>query len=120
MLYQIYETQRSIMEPFSDLAQAASKLYSNPLNTMAQSPLSQRVAAGYALVHRLGKDYVKPECGIRSVKVHGSDVAIHERIEIDKLDARLVLSSQSQRFLRRVAADNPRTRERFAQRGDAP
>jgi poly(3-hydroxybutyrate) depolymerase len=84
MLYQIYETQRSIMEPFSDLAQAASKLYSNPLNPMAQSPLSQRVAAGYALVHRLGKDYVKPEFGIRTVKVHGSDVAIHERIEIDK------------------------------------
>ena len=64
MLYQIYETQRSIMEPFSDLAQAASKLYSNPLNPMAQSPLAQRVSAGYSLVHRLGKDYVKPEFGV--------------------------------------------------------
>ena len=84
MLYQIYETQRSIMEPFADLAQAASKLYSNPLNPMAQSPMAQRVAAGYSLVHRLGKDYVKPEFGIRTVKVHGTDVAIHERIEIDK------------------------------------
>jgi len=84
MLYQIYETQRSIMEPFSDLAQAASKLYSNPLNPMAQSPLAQRVSAGYSLVHRLGKDYVKPEFGIRTVKVNGSDVAIHERVEIDK------------------------------------
>jgi len=84
MLYQIYETQRSIMEPFSDLAQAASKLYSNPLNPMAQSPLAQRVAAGYSLVHRLGKDYVKPEFSIRTVKVKGTDVAIHERVEIDK------------------------------------
>jgi poly(3-hydroxybutyrate) depolymerase len=84
MLYQIYETQRSIMEPFSDLAQAASKLYSNPLNPMAQSPLAQRVSASYSLIHRLGKDYVKPEFGIRTVKVHGSDVAIHERVEIDK------------------------------------
>ncbi len=84
MLYQIYETQRSIMEPFSDLAQAASKLYGNPLNPMAQSPMAQRVSAGYSLVHRLGKDYVKPEFGIHTVKVHGTDVAIHERIEIDK------------------------------------
>ena len=84
MLYQLYETQRSFMEPFADLAQAASKLYSNPLNPMAQTPLAQRVSAGYSLVHRLGKDYVKPEFGIRTVKVHGSDVAIHERIEIDK------------------------------------
>jgi len=84
MLYQIYETQRSIMEPFADLAQAASKLYSNPLNPVAQSPFAQRVAAGYALIHRLGKDYVKPEFGIRTVRVNEVDVAIHERIEIDK------------------------------------
>ena len=84
MLYQIYETQRSIMEPFADLAQAASKLYSNPLNPAAQSPFAQRVAAGYALIHRLGKDYVKPEFGIRTVRVNETDVAIHERIEVDK------------------------------------
>jgi poly(3-hydroxybutyrate) depolymerase len=84
MLYQIFETQRSIMEPFSDLAQAAAKLYSNPLNPMAQTPLAQRASAGYALMHRLGKDYEKPEFGIRTVKVNRTDVAIHERIEIDK------------------------------------
>ena len=84
MLYQIYETQRSIMEPFSDLAQAAAKLYSNPLNPMAQTPMAQRVSAGYALMHRLGKDYEKPAFGIQTVKVNQTDVAIHERIEIDK------------------------------------
>lgn len=84
MLYQLYETQRSFMEPFADLAQAASKLYSNPLNPASQTPLAQRVSAAYALVHRLGKDYVKPEFGIRTVKVDGKDVAIHERVEIDK------------------------------------
>ena len=84
MLYQIFETQRSIMEPFSDLAQAAAKLYSNPLNPLSQTPLSQRVSAGYALMHRLGKDYEKPEFGIKTVKVNKTDVAIHERIEINK------------------------------------
>lgn len=84
MLYQIYETQRSIMEPFAELAQAASKLYSNPLNPLAQAPMAQRMSAGYALMHRLGKDYVKPEFGIRTVSVEGVDVAIYERIEIDK------------------------------------
>ena len=85
MLYQFYETQRSFMEPFADLAQAASKLYSNPLNPASQTPMAQRVSAAYSLMHRLGKDYVKPEFGIRTVKVGGHvDVAIHERIEIDK------------------------------------
>ena len=84
MLYQIFETQRSIMEPFSDLAQAAAKLYSNPLSPISQTPLAQRVSAAYALMHRLGKDYEKPEFGIKTVKVNKTDVAIHERIEIDK------------------------------------
>jgi poly(3-hydroxybutyrate) depolymerase len=84
MLYQLYETQRSIMEPFADLAQAAAKMYSNPLNPMGNSPLAQRVSASYELMHRLGKDYVKPEFGIRTVQVGKVDVAIHERIEIDK------------------------------------
>ncbi|MFM6985389.1 MAG: polyhydroxyalkanoate depolymerase [Hydrogenophaga sp.] len=84
MLYQIFETQRSIMEPFSDLAQAAAKLYSNPLNPLSQTPLAQRASAGYALMHRLGKDYEKPEFGIKTVKVNKTEVAIHERIEINK------------------------------------
>ena len=84
MLYQIYETQRSFMEPFSDLAQTAAKLYSNQSNVAGQNPMAQRVAAGYDLFHRLGKDYVKPEFGIRTVDVDGVDVAIHERIEIKK------------------------------------
>ncbi|NDF44362.1 MAG: polyhydroxyalkanoate depolymerase [Betaproteobacteria bacterium] len=80
MLYQIFEAQRSLMEPFADFAQAASKLYSNPMSPLG----SQRVSAGYDLLYRLGKDYEKPEFGITSVEVDGVDIAIHERIEMDK------------------------------------
>ena len=83
MLYQIYEAQRSLMEPFADFAQAASKLYGSGA-VFSKLPLAQRVAAGYDLVHRLGKDYVKPEFGIRTVEVEGDDVVIHELVEIDK------------------------------------
>ena len=84
MLYQIYETQRSFMEPFADLAHTAAKMYSNPLNPFGQSQFAHRVSAGYELMHRLGKDYVKPEFGIHTVQVGKVDIAIHERIEIDK------------------------------------
>ena len=56
MLYQIYETQRSLMEPFADFAQAAAKLYSNPLSPFGQNPFAQRVSAGYDLLYRLGND----------------------------------------------------------------
>lgn len=84
MLYQLYETQRSLMEPFADLAQATAKAFNNPLSPLAHLPYAQRLAAGYSLLHRLGKDYEKPEFGIRTVSVDGVHVAIHERVEIDK------------------------------------
>ena len=84
MLYQIYETQRSIMEPFSDLAEVAAKIYSNPAMPVSQFPMAQRVSAAYDLMHRLGKDYEKPTFGLTKIDVDGVDVAIHERIEVDK------------------------------------
>ena len=84
MLYQIYDMQRSLMEPFADLALTASKVFTNPLMPLSHLPNAQRISATYDLIHRLGKDYVKPEFGIRSVDVDGVEVAIHERIEINK------------------------------------
>ena len=84
MLYHLYEAQRALMEPFSDFALVAAKLFANPWSPLAQTPFSQRVAAAYDLRHRLGKDYEKPEFGIRSVDIGGVHVAIHERVEIDK------------------------------------
>ena len=81
MLYELYETQRALMEPFSDLANFAAKSLSNPVSPLAQTPFSQRMAASYELMHRLAKDYEKPEFGLRSVEVDGVEVAIHERVE---------------------------------------
>ena len=82
MLYQMYEAQRAMMEPFSDLAKVASKVYSNPLSTFGQAPFSQRMSAGFDLMHRLLRDYEKPEFGIRTVDVNGVAVAIDERVEV--------------------------------------
>ena len=84
MLYQFYETQRSLMEPFADLAQTAAKVFANPLFPAGQGPFAQRMSAGFDLLHRLGKDYEKPEFGIRTIDVDGDEVAIHERVEINK------------------------------------
>ena len=84
VLYKLYETQRSMMEPLTDLAQSAAKVYSNPLSLLGQHPMAQRISAGYDLLHRLGKDYEKPEFGLRTVDVDGVEVAVHERIEIQK------------------------------------
>ena len=84
MLYQVYETQRALLEPFTEFAQAASKIFGNTGSAFSKVPYAQRLAAGYGLAYRLGKDYEKPVFGIKTVDVDGSPVAIHERIEIDK------------------------------------
>ncbi|MEO7160502.1 MAG: polyhydroxyalkanoate depolymerase [Polaromonas sp.] len=86
MLYQLYETQRTLMEPFVDFAQAAAKLYSGSLSPIGKTPLAQRMSAGYSLMYRLGKDYEKPSFDIHKVDVdeEGISLAIHERVEVDK------------------------------------
>ncbi len=84
MLYQIYEAQRSLMEPLTDFAQAAAKLYSNDNSPLSKLPMAQRMAAGYDLLYRLGKDYEKPEFDIKTVKVGGDEVVIQEAIALDK------------------------------------
>jgi poly(3-hydroxybutyrate) depolymerase len=84
MLYQLYESQRSLMEPFTDLALAASKIFGNSQTIAGKNPFAQRISASYDLMHRLGKDYEKPEFGIRSINENGIDVAILERIELTK------------------------------------
>jgi len=91
MLYHFYETQRALMSPFAEFASASAKLYDHPLSPFAHLPLSQRVSAGFDLVHRLAKEYEKPEFGITTVKVgSGVDVAVQEQVRIAKPFCRLL------------------------------
>ncbi len=90
MLYQLYETQRALMAPLAEFASASSKLYNNPLLPFAMMPTSQRLAASFDLMHRLAKDYEKPEFGIHSVEVAGIQVAVQEQVPISKPFCRLL------------------------------
>ncbi len=99
MLYQLYETQRALMAPFSEFASATAKLYNHPLSPFTHMPMAQRVSAGFDLAHRLAKEYEKPEFGIRGVEVNGVEVAVQEQVPITKPFCRLL------RFKR--FSDNP-------------
>ena len=90
MLYQLYETQRALMAPFSEFASATAKLYNHPLSPFTHTPMAERVSAGFDLVHRLAKEYEKPEFGIRTVPVNGVEVAIQEQVPITKPFCRLL------------------------------
>jgi poly(3-hydroxybutyrate) depolymerase len=90
MLYQLYEMQRALLSPFAEFASATAKLYSHPLSPFAQAPGSQRMAAGYDLLHRLTKEYEKPEFGITTVTMGGVDVAVQEQVVTEKPFCRLL------------------------------
>jgi poly(3-hydroxybutyrate) depolymerase len=90
MLYQLYEAHRALLSPFSEFASAASKLYSHPLSPFTHTLLSDRVSAGLDLVHRLSKEYEKPEFNITSVRLDGIDVAVQEQVAVEKPFCRLL------------------------------
>ena len=90
MLYQFYETQRALMAPFSEFASASSKLYNHPLSPFTHTPMAQRVSAGFDLMHRLAKEYEKPQFDIRTATVDGVQVAVQEQVAIEKPFCRLL------------------------------
>jgi poly(3-hydroxybutyrate) depolymerase len=90
MLYQLYETQRALMAPFSEFASASAKLYNHPLSPFAHTPLADRISAGYDLMHRLAKDYEKPPFAITSATVGGVDIAVQEQVAVRKPFCRLL------------------------------
>ncbi len=90
MLYQIYETQRALMAPFSEFASASAKLYSHPLSPFSHTPMAQRVSASFDLLHRLAKEYEKPPFAISSAQVDGVDVAVQEQVALHKPFCRLL------------------------------
>ncbi len=90
MLYQLYESQRALLSPFAEFASATSKLYDHPLSLLSHTPLAQRVSAGMDLMHRLAKEYEKPEFEITSVHIDGVDVAVQQQVAMTKPFCRLL------------------------------
>ncbi len=91
MLYHLYESQRALMAPFSEFASASAKLYDHPLSPFAHTPMSQRISAGFDLLHRLAKEYEKPQFNITSARVDNEvDVAVQEQVALTKPFARLL------------------------------
>jgi poly(3-hydroxybutyrate) depolymerase len=84
MLYHFHEMQRSFLTPFLKWADASSKLFSSPVSPLAHAPFAQRIAAGYELMYRLGKDYEKPRFDIESTVVNGETIAVAEEVALKK------------------------------------
>ncbi|MEY3497946.1 MAG: polyhydroxyalkanoate depolymerase [Burkholderiaceae bacterium] len=90
MLYQIYDFQKALLQPLTEWAKTTAETFVNPANPLSLVPGAERLAASYELLHRLGKDYKKPEFGIRSVNAHGKEVVVQELTTVAKPFCNLV------------------------------
>ena len=84
MLYQLHEMQRQVLNRMSSWAEASSQMFSNPYSPLSYLPFSNRLAAGYDLMHRLGKEYEKPAFGLKTTVIDGKSVNITETVELKK------------------------------------
>lgn len=78
MLYDLHEIQRSFLAPLAAFSDTSSQLFTHPFSPLSYTPLSKQMAAGYELVHRLGKDYEKPAWGLTETSINGQTVGITE------------------------------------------
>jgi poly(3-hydroxybutyrate) depolymerase len=79
MLYHLHEMHRAFMSPLANLTDVGSKLFSHPGSPLAYMPIARQMAASYELVHRLGKEYEKPEWQLASTEINGQSVSVKEQ-----------------------------------------
>src|SRR5215475_10905021 len=82
MLYHLHELNRTLLNPLVAWSGAAARALSSPDNWLSKMPGMDRVAAGYELLYRLGKDYEKPSFNITSVVAHGREAPVVEETAI--------------------------------------
>src|ERR1700754_683002 len=90
MLYQLHELQRAFLTPLAAFTDVGSQLFSNPYSPWAYTPVSRQLAAGYELMHRIGKEYEKPEWGLPTTEIDDKQVKVVEKVAVDKPFCRLI------------------------------
>ena len=84
MLYDLHEMHRALMSPLTHFTDIGSKLFTHPASPLAYSPIARQMAAGYELIHRMGKNYQKPAWGLPTTQVNGKPVAVTEEMIVAK------------------------------------
>jgi poly(3-hydroxybutyrate) depolymerase len=90
LLYQFHELWRAGMAPYTFWAEAGAKMFSASGSWLATVPEAQRIAAGYELLYRIGKDYEKPEFGIHAIEIDGQSCPVIEKEVVRKPFCRLL------------------------------
>jgi poly(3-hydroxybutyrate) depolymerase len=94
--------QHAILAPWNVMAKVNHDIFSHPFSPLSYVPGSRRIAASNELFHRLTKRYEKPEFGLHRTVIDGADVAVAERVALERPFCRLL------HFERAVERDDPR------------
>lgn len=90
MLYQFHELQRTFLTPLAAATDMGAQLFTSPFSPLAYTPVARHCAAGYELMHRLGKEYQKPAWNLPVTESAGKTVAVTEHSVLDKPFCRLI------------------------------
>jgi len=90
ILYQLYDWQRTAIQPWRMFAQAANELYGHPDSPLSYLPGSRNVAAAFDLMTRLTQRYERPPFGIDTVKSGEREYAVHEVYDLERPFCRLL------------------------------
>jgi len=90
VLYRFHEFGRLALKPWVYFAEAAARTFGAKDSLLSTLPGAGRLAAGYELLHRLGKAYEKPSFEITRVEAHGHEVPVVERVALEKPFCRLL------------------------------
>src|SRR5690625_776260 len=95
MLYDFREWQRSLLNPLASFNKIGEHVFSSPLSPFSYSPVAPHIAATHGLLHRLGKEYVKPEWHIATTTVDGKTVKVEPMVRLENPFCRLIYFKRS-------------------------
>lgn len=90
MLYDLHELQRSFLTPLATFSNNSAQLFTSPYSPWSYTPVSKQIAAGYELIHRIGKDYEKPTWDIPSIEHQGQSHTVNQHTVYSKPFCNLV------------------------------
>jgi len=102
VLYHLYDLHHAAMTPLRLLAEATQQTFQNPFLPASYTKVGRAVAAGAELIERTTRRWGKPEFGLPTTRINRRDVAVTERVVLERPFGNLV------NFERAVPHDDPK------------
>ncbi|WP_029012977.1 polyhydroxyalkanoate depolymerase [Niveispirillum irakense] len=102
MLYHLYDLHHAALTPLRLMAEATQQTFQNPFVPASYTKAGRALAAGAELLERTTRRWGKPEFGLPTTRINGRDVAVTERVVLEKPFGNLV------NFERAVPHDDPK------------